>query len=228
MKDNLSAYTSNDYDNRVNSVLPYYSEFHRQITDIVKTLFAEKLEIKWLDTGCGTGSLAQKANEQMNNIKFTLCDPSEQMLKKAEEKLVLNKNIEFKCASSQQLDYENEYNVITAVQSHHYMSAEQRKAVTEKCYRALKNGGVYITFENIMLSSDVTDKIGTERWKNYLRAYGKTELEIEAHINRRGTEVFPITINEHLELLKTCGFATADILWASYMQAGFFAIKKGF
>lgn len=43
---------------------------------------------------------------------------------------------------------------------------------------------------------------------------------------RRGTEVLPITIEEHLCLLKECGFKSADILWTSYMQAGFFAIKE--
>lgn len=78
-----------------------------------------------------------------------------------------------------------------------------------------------------MLSSTESDSLGIKRWENYLRSYGKTEQEVQAHINRRGTEVFPITIKEQLELLRTCKFATADVLWASYMQAGFFAIKKG-
>ncbi len=227
MKDNLSAYNSNDYDSRVNSVLPYYGEFHRQIIDLVKAIYPDNAEISWLDTGCGTGSLAFKAEEQINNIKFTLCDPSDQMLEKAKEKLNAYQNIVYKNISSQQLDYENKFDVVTAVQSHHYLNAEQRKEATQNCFRALKSGGIYITFENIMLSDEISDRIGNERWKNYLRSYGKTETEVQSHINRRGTEVFPITIEEHLRLLKSCGFETADILWASYMQAGFFAIKKG-
>lgn len=113
------------------------------------------------------------------------------------------------------------------MQSHHYLSAEQRKQATQNCFRALKNGGIYITFENIKLSSAESDSLAIKRWESYLRSYGKTEQEVQAHIDRRGTEVFPVTINEHLELLRACGFATADVLWASYLQAGFFAIKKG-
>lgn len=43
--------------------------------------------------------------------------------------------------------------------------------------------------------------------------------------NRRGVEVFPITLEQHIELLKKCGFRSVNVLWASYLQAGFWAIK---
>lgn len=36
---------------------------------------------------------------------------------------------------------------------------------------------------------------------------------------------FPITIGEHLNLLKRVGFRVAELFWLSYMQAGFYAIK---
>ena len=45
------------------------------------------------------------------------------------------------------------------------------------------------------------------------------------HKERRGTEVFPITVEEHLSLLKKCGFRSVNLLWASYLQAGFWAVK---
>ena len=37
--------------------------------------------------------------------------------------------------------------------------------------------------------------------------------------------MFPITIEQHLEMLKNAGFKSVNILWVSYMQAGFWAIK---
>ena len=58
---------------------------------------------------------------------------------------------------------------------------------------------------------------------NYIKV--KTVKEVDAHIQRFGVEYFPITISEHLRLLKECGFSTVEILWVSYMQAGFYAIK---
>ena len=36
MKDNLSSFGSDDYDSRINSVLPYYNEFHNQILSLAE------------------------------------------------------------------------------------------------------------------------------------------------------------------------------------------------
>lgn len=222
MKDNLSAYNSSEYDRRIGSVLPYYEEFHTQILDLVRALSTNR--IKWLDTGCGTGGLAQKALEIIPNTEFTLCDPSENMINTAKQKLN-NYNIRYYNLSSQELSFSNEFDIVTAVQAHHYLDMESRKKATQCCYKALKNGGIYISFENIALSSTQSESISIRRWENFQKDNGKTDNEIKAHISRRGTEVFPIKIEQHLQLIKACGFKSADILWASYMQAGFFAIK---
>ena len=55
MKDNDSAFNSVEYDTKIETVLPYYSEFNKQIYDLVNVL--ELKNLKWLDTGCGTGNL---------------------------------------------------------------------------------------------------------------------------------------------------------------------------
>ncbi len=223
MKDNLSSYTSNDYDSRINSVLPYYSEFHNQVLDVARCLNLSK--IRWLDTGCGTGILAQKILKNFDSVELTLSDPSAAMLEKSREKLKDYQGTEYINASSQQLDFKNCFDIVTAVQAHHYLNRLQRKEATERCYEALKENGVYITFENIALSGKACDKLAVKRWKKYLLDNNKSEEEAQSHMNRRGSEVFPITIEEHLNLLSETGFKEVEILWMSYLQAGFLAIK---
>jgi len=39
------------------------------------------------------------------------------------------------------------------------------------------------------------------------------------HLKRFNKAYFPITISEHLDLLKQCGFSVAELFWYSYMQA---------
>ena len=64
MKDNKSAYNSGIYDDRIINVLPYYKEFHGQIIDLVRNMkFSNP---NWLDTGCGTGTLARRVLEERN------------------------------------------------------------------------------------------------------------------------------------------------------------------
>lgn len=54
---------------------------------------------------------------------------------------------------------------------------------------------------------------------------GKTKQEVLKHTDKRGKMVFPLTTAEHLKLLKLCGFSCVELLWLSYMQAGFLAVK---
>ena len=101
----------------------------------------------------------------------------------------------------------------------------RRLAATRKCYELLKPGGLYITFENIRPLTAAGTEIGKTNWKNFQIAAGKTADEAENHIQRFGVEYFPITVEEHLALLRGCGFKVVELLWYSYMQAGFYCIK---
>jgi tRNA (cmo5U34)-methyltransferase len=225
---NSTSHLPEDFDARISSVIPYYSCFHQAIVNFVKSLsFNPKI---WLDTGCGTATLFNKAIEEFPATKFLLLDPSEGMLKQAKEKLssCSANRIEFLIASPTQefaQELEEKPNVITAVQCHHYLSREDRVRATNVCYNLLKEGGVYITFENIRPLTEEGIVIGKQYWYNFQLAYGRAEDEIKGHLERFDTEYFPITIEEHLKLLRETGFRTVELFWYSYMQAGFYCIK---
>ena len=222
MADNASSFGSCIYDSNITSVLPYYREYHVQITDLVKAVgLTSPL---WLDTGCGTGTLAFAALSEIPGIRFTLADPSEKMLDEARAKLA-GRDIRYVNAPSDKLDFVGEFDIVTAVQSHHYYDKAGREEAVRHCYDALKKGGLFVTFENIRMSSDMSDAIALTRWKQFQLGHGRTPEDVEEHIARRGTVMFPITIGEHLDMLKKCVFASVDILWTSYLQAGFWAIK---
>ena len=225
MNDNTSSYNSSIYDANITNVLPYYTEFHSQVIDMAKMVSLNKEgRVKWLDTGCGTGTLALRALGELPDVDFTLCDPSEGMLEIAKEKLK-GKDIDFNIVTSDALSYENEFDIVTAIQSHHYYDIETRHVAVKKCYNALQEGGVFITFENIRMSTEESDAIAVNRWGQFLLNHGWTLEGVKNHQARRGVEMFPITIEQHLEILKNAGFKSVDILWVSYMQAGFWAIK---
>ena len=222
MRDNKSAHNSSVYDDRITSVLPYYREYHAQIIDLV-----DKLDIpnpNWLDTGCGTGTLAARVFEMRDDVRFTLADPSVGMLEKAKEKLS-GRDVEFINQSSLEISFTDEYDIVTAVQSHHYLQKDERKRAVQNCYEALKESGLFVTFENICMSDPKSDEIAMKRWVAFLEEHGNTPEEVQIQKDRRGVETLPITIEEHINLLRDCGFRSVDLLWTSYLQAGFWAIK---
>ncbi|MDG6245020.1 MAG: class I SAM-dependent methyltransferase [Methanolobus sp.] len=225
---NSAKYPPEDFDANITKTIPYYDSFHMETINLVKSL-PHRPHV-WLDTGCGTGTLIHRAAEHFQNTRFLLMDPSESMLQQAKKKLssLPARRIIFLEPSTTEgfiADIDERPDVITAIQCHHYLNQEERIKAIDVCYGLLENEGMFISFENIR---PLTEK-GTVIFKEYLRHFqlslGKDPHAVQKYLDRFDTEYFPITIEEHLDLLRKAGFRTVEMFWYSYMQAGFYCIK---
>ncbi|MCX6007695.1 MAG: class I SAM-dependent methyltransferase [Chloroflexi bacterium] len=216
------------YDSHIDITIPYYHTFNIEIINLVKAACPEPA--LWLDTGCGTGTLVGKALQVFSGTQFILVDPSSEMMAVAKSKLEskYSSRVSFLEMSTTQeiiLPGDKKPDVITAVMCHHYLREKGRVEATRKCYELLKPGGLFITFENIRPFTLPGTDIGKTNWGNFQIAAGKSIAETENHIKRFGVEYFPITVEQHLALLRDSGFKVVELLWYSYMQAGFYCIK---
>jgi len=225
MSDNTTAHIADQYDEKVRSTIPCFENFHQQTLDLIR--HCQPSPASWLDTGGGTGILIKEAVEVFPDTRFILADPAPPMLARAQVKLGTHERVTIaEPGGSGELKYTNDsFDVITAIQSHHYLDSTGRKLATANCFRMLAPGGVYVTFENIRPFTPTGIETGLRRWIDFQTDCGKPRDEAEAHAARFGHEYFPITISEHLELLRSTGFSVVEILWASYLQAGFYAVK---
>lgn len=221
--DNTTSFDSCIYDDNIRKVIPYYDEIYSQIIDLILTYYGDR-EISLLDIGCGSGMMGLKATEFLNISEIVLCDPSDNMLKAAEKKIT-DKRCKFINTGSESLDFENRFDVVTAIQSHHYFDRTARETAVKNCYNALKPDGLFICFENTAPFTEIGIHIMKKRIENYGINAGRTQEEVTSHSARYNKEYFPITIKEHLDLLDKTGFGTAELFWHSYMQSGFYAIK---
>lgn len=224
MHDNVTAHTSIEYDNKILATIPLYDMFYTATLDLVQN--AQITVNKWLDTGCGTGNLLISARELFPKTEFVLADPSNEMLSIAKSKTNIDDIVSFNNNCTQNLKYDdNNFDIITAIQCHHYLDKKLRIKAVENCYRMLRTEGIFVCFENIMPLSVKGKEIGLKRWENYQVQCGKSIKEAKCHIERFEKDYFPITIIEQIELLKKVGFKNVEILWVSYMQAGLYGIK---
>ena len=117
------------------------------------------------------------------------------------------------------------FDVVTAIMAHHYLDAAGRRQATRNCFTMLKQGGLYITFETIRPASETGTQIGLKRWRQIQIANGKSPEAADKHVSRYGSELLPITLEAHMQLLKETGFSVVETFWVSGLQAGFYGIK---
>ncbi len=226
--DNATPFKAADYDANVFKTVPFYEQFFSETICMVKTVCPEPAV--WLDTGCGTGGLIHRALPHFPRTRFYLTDPSAQMLEQARERFAGSGdaiNI-LPPMPSQRLHGAHlpPPSVITAIQCHHYLDNTERKEASEACFRILSAGGLYVTFENFRPASDEGVKVSLGMWKEFQLSQGRDKQIVEQHAGRFDKEYFPITVEEHLGLLRECGYAIAELFWLSRMQAGFYAVKS--
>lgn len=126
--------------------------------------------------------------------------------------------------------YSREYDrkikqTITAIQVNHYLHIDERRIALSKCFEALKDKGIFISFENFAPFTDIGKSVYLEKWKRYQMEQGKSLQECNQHIERYGRDYFPISLSDHLELMRNCGFRVVEVLWLSNMQVGFWGMK---
>ncbi len=226
-RDNVTGAPAAAYDAHVEQTIPYYSALHEETLRFIESAAGEPRV--WLDTGCGTGTLVGKALARFPRTRFLVGDPSRAMLDQARAKLGdagQGRVMFLDPADSAGVETGGERcDVITAILSHHYLDREKRREALTHCLGLLRNGGLLVYFENIRPNSERGVEIGKRYWESYQVRLGKPVEEAAAHLERFDRDFFPVTVAEHLDLLRQVGFATADLLWYSYMQAGFWAIK---
>lgn len=228
-KENATPYSASEYDENIRKTIPFYDAFSQQTIALVESVVANP-EL-WVDTGCGTGALVDKAHLEFPETRFILADPSEKMLLEAKKRLAPHlpkQNITLlEPVDSQGLParIKEKADVVTAIQCHHYLNKGGRATAVRACHDILKEGGLFVTFENIRPETREGVKIGLDLWREFQLGQGRGKEEVEAQLKRFDVEYFPITVKEHLELLKNSGFQTAELFWYSCMQAGFYGIK---
>lgn len=226
--DNTTPHKAVDYDEKVRRTIPNYEFYHEETISLVKT--ARPDAEAWLDTGCGTGFLIWRAFEHFPQTRFILADPSPDMLNQTQKRLAGFPEDRIKIiepAGTEDIpeSHNESMDVITALQCHHYLGKEERARATNRCNRLLREGGLYVALENIHPYTDRGVEIGLARWSNFQLSQGRSHDTVEKHGLRFNTKYFPITVDEHISLLKRAGFQVAELFYYTQMQAGFYAIK---
>ena len=223
--DNATSHNADQYDHQIRATIPHYDDIHDEILNFVRVQCPAPKT--WLDTGCGTGSFIRKAHDIFPETEFFIADPSEGMLAKAGQNLGGGRySILGKCGTADlPAITDRRFDVITAIQCHHYLSQEGRNVAVHACFSLLNDGGFFVTSEKVRPFSAEGIKRSLASWGAFQHKAGRNGVEVEDHLNRFDQEYFPITVAEHLQCYRDAGFPIAEILWISGMQGVFWCRK---
>jgi tRNA (cmo5U34)-methyltransferase len=222
MSDNATAHASSAYEREVTKTIPFHDEILNTAIDVA--LAVNPSPRRWFDTGTGPGTLIERAMLRAPNALFHAADPSSAMLELARARLPIPAERFFQVGSQDLPDMEP-FDVITAVQCHHYGDMDARTKAVARCHRSLVEGGVLVVFENVRAETDEGHAWQRARWAAWQRAQGRDEATVAKHLAREGTAFFPIRPSEHVELLGRIGFRVVEMVWRAYGQAGFVAVR---
>lgn len=221
--DNTTAHRAADYEREVVRTIPHHADILATAVDVA--LGARPSPARWLDTGAGPGKLAELARERSPQTELWLADPSEAMLALARARHPDLPAEHLLHLRSQELPAVGPFDVVTAVQCHHYGTMADRERAVARCRELLAPGGALVVFENVRAETDAGQALQRARWAAWQRAQGRDEETIARHLAREGTQFFPARVSEHLALFQRQGFAVVELVWRAHGQAGFLAIS---
>ena len=223
--DNTTSHNADQYDGQIRLTIPHYDDIHDEILNFIRVQYPNPGT--WLDTGCGTGTFVRRAQEVFPDTEFFIADPSEGMLVKAAQALDgCRYSLIGRCGTADIPGItRRRFDVITAIQCHHYLSREGRSEAVRACWSLLNGGGFFVTSENIRPDSDEGIARALSYWGDFQRRAGRDEDAIRKHLERFDREYFPITVAEHLKCYHDAGFPVAGILWLSCLQGVFWCRK---
>jgi ubiquinone/menaquinone biosynthesis C-methylase UbiE len=121
----------------------YFSEL--KIKELLK--YEKDLNLKILDFGCGDGVGEVFLEKHFPRFKITGIDISEESIKKAREKQLVNSV--FQEYDGRQLPYEDSsFDIVYTACVFHHIAQDQQQVMMNEIYRVLKRGGRFYFFEH--------------------------------------------------------------------------------
>jgi len=224
MMNNSTSHSAAEYDVQVRRTIPFYDVMHELVLSLAAAWGRPIRD--WLDTGCGTGGLAENVLSIFPDVHMVLADPSEAMIEEAALRFSGDPRVRIlRPVGTGDLGayLQGKFDIITAVQCHHYLQPDERLAALRVCRDLLVPGGMLLTFENIKPLTQEGLSLGFGFWGGFQRMAGKSDSEIARHRDRFGNEYFPVSVDDHRQVLQQAGFRAIEPVWLSVMQAGFAA-----
>ena len=196
-----------EYDARIRTFIPDYEEMLDQAAATVARLGRNRPRI--VDLGTGTGALAARCARASPGARVTGIDADAGMLGVAMRRLgtLLTPLVgDFVRTPLPTCDV-----VTAAFALHHVFSLDEKGALYQRAYDALRPGGLLVSADCVPPSSRALRVAGHAAWRDHLaKKYGKARAA--GYLRTWAKEDRYVPLAEETRLLQAAGFAV-EVIW---------------
>lgn len=182
------------------------------------------------DLGCSLGAvtLAMRKSVSEEGCQIIGIDNSAAMVERCRQHLSAFKSqvkTDIICADITEVELHNA-SVVTMNFTMQFVKPEQRQALVNKIYQALRPGGVLLFSEKLNLTDGLVSDTINNLHLDFKRANGYSELEISQKRSAIENVMIIDTQQQHFERLAQAGFTDFGQWYQCFNFASFIAIKK--
>ena len=217
------------FDDMLVRSVPFYAEIQRMLGELIADFAVAGTSI--YDLGCSTGNtlLAAGANLRPDlDVRFVGLDSSEEMLRKAQDKLAatqfpwphelqhrdLNDGIHVENAS-----------VVLMVLTLQFVRPLNREALIASLHHGLNHNGCLLLVEKVLGEHSTFNRLFIDHYYEMKRRKGYSDMEIAQKREALENVLIPYRLEENKRLLRRVGFQHVDVFFKWYNFCGIIAIK---
>jgi len=218
---------ANVFDDMVSRSVPCYDQIQHMMAELAPAFAVAGTNV--YDLGCSTGTTLQLFQAALpTDIRYHGLDNSAEMLAKCREKLTsqgfgspvelsevdLNDGVEISNAS-----------VVSMVLTLMFVRPINRERLIDDIYAGLNDNGCLLLVEKVVCQKSVLNRLFIEKYYDYKRRMGYTELEIAQKREALENVLIPYTVEENVGMLRKAGFREVDTFFRYYNFSAYIAVK---
>jgi tRNA (cmo5U34)-methyltransferase len=212
------------FDDMINRSVPGYATLLQLISVLAHTHIQPHSSV--YDLGCSLGTVTRVMQQQsaVTDVQFYGVDTSQPMLDKA-ARLSADQPIAWINADITQLELKP-CSLILLNFCLQFLPLAQRQPVLQRCYDALRPGGVLILSEKIAFVDANTQECMCRQHETFKQMQGYSQLEISQKRQSLENVLIAETLDQHQTRLQQVGFASVTVFFQSFNFVGLMAGKE--
>jgi tRNA (cmo5U34)-methyltransferase len=217
------------FDDMLDRSVPFYAEIQRMIGELAADFATDGSNI--YDLGCSTANTFLAVGAMLRpelNVRFVGLDSSEDMLRKADQKLAATRFPWPYTLSQRDLNdglHIESASVALMVLTLQFVRPLNREELVASVHRGLNHNGCFLLVEKVLGEHSTFNRLFINHYYEMKKRNGYSDLEIAQKREALENVLVPYRLEENKELLRRRGFQNVDVFFRWYNFCAVIAMK---